>query len=94
MADARFLDLHGEVDKLYQAPLADFTAARNALVTRIKAAHGADAAAHVKALAKPSIAAWTLFGPLLAKNFKLHPYAAGTWGPAAADRLARADDSH
>ena len=60
MADARFLDLHGEVDKLYQAPLAGFTAARNALVTRIKAAHGADAAAHVKALAKPSIAAWTL----------------------------------
>jgi len=60
VADARFLDLHGEVDKLYQAPLAEFTAARNALVTRIKAAHGADAAAHVKALAKPSIAAWTL----------------------------------
>ena len=60
MADARFLDLHGEVDKLYQAPLAEFTAARNALVARIKAAHGADAAAHVKALVKPSIAAWTL----------------------------------
>ena len=60
MADARFLDLHGEVDKLYQAPLAGFTAARNALVARIKAAHGADAAAHVKALVKPSIAAWTL----------------------------------
>jgi hypothetical protein len=60
VADARFLDLHGEVDKLYQAPLAEFTAARNALVARIKAAHGADAAAHVKALAKPSIAAWTL----------------------------------
>ena len=35
VADARFLDLHGEVDKLYQAPLAEFTAARNALVTRI-----------------------------------------------------------
>jgi hypothetical protein len=60
VADARFLDLHGEVDKLYQAPLAEFTAARNALVSRIKAAHGADAAAHVKALLKPSIAAWTL----------------------------------
>ena len=60
VADARFLDLHGEVDKLYQAPLADFTAARNALAARIKAAHGADAAAHVKALVKPSIAAWTL----------------------------------
>jgi len=60
VADARFLDLHGEVDKLYQAPLAEFTAARNALAARIKAAHGADAAAHVKALVKPSIAAWTL----------------------------------
>jgi len=60
VADARFLDLHGEVDKLYQAPLDEFTAARNALVARIKAAHGADAAAHVKALVKPSIAAWTL----------------------------------
>jgi len=60
VADARFLDLHGEVDKLYQAPLAEFTAARNALAARIKAAHGADAAAHVKALGKPSIAAWTL----------------------------------
>jgi hypothetical protein len=60
VADARFLDLHGEVDKLYQAPLAGFTAARNALVARIKAAHGADAAAHVKAVVKPSIAAWTL----------------------------------
>ena len=60
MPDARFLDLHGEVDRLYQTPLGEFTAARNALVTRIKAAHGADAAAHVKALAKPSIAAWTL----------------------------------
>jgi hypothetical protein len=45
VADARFLDLHGEVDKLYQAPLAEFTAARNALAARIKAAHGADAAA-------------------------------------------------
>jgi hypothetical protein len=60
VADARFLDLHAEVDRLYQAPLAEFTAARNALVARIKAAHGADAAAHVKALVKPSITAWTL----------------------------------
>lgn len=60
MADGRFLDLHGEVDKLYQAPLAEFTASRNALAARIKAAHGADAAAHVKALVKPSIAAWVL----------------------------------
>jgi len=60
VADPRFLDLHAEVDRLYQAPLAEFTAARNALAARIKAAHGADAAAHVKTLAKPSIIAWTL----------------------------------
>jgi hypothetical protein len=60
VADARFLDLHGEVDKVYQAPLAEFTASRNALAARIKAAHGADAAAHVKALVKPSITAWVL----------------------------------
>ena len=60
MAESRFLDLHAEVDRLYQAPLAEFTAARNGLAARIKAAHGADAAAHVKALVKPSISAWTL----------------------------------
>jgi hypothetical protein len=60
VADARFLDLHAEVDRLYQAPLAGFTASRNALAARIKAAHGADAAAHVKTLVKPSVIAWTL----------------------------------
>ena len=60
MADARFVDLHAEVDRLYQAPLGEFTAARNALAARIKAAQGADAAAHVKSLAKPSITGWTL----------------------------------
>lgn len=60
VADARFLDLHAEVDRLYQAPLAGFTAARNALAARIKAAQGADAAAHVKSLVKPSITGWTL----------------------------------
>jgi hypothetical protein len=60
VADARFLDLHGEVDRLYQAPLTGFTALRNALAARIKAAHGADAAAHVKTLVKPSVIAWTL----------------------------------
>lgn len=60
MADARFVDLHAEVDRLYQVPLGEFTTARNALAARIKAAQGADAAAHVKSLVKPSIVAWTL----------------------------------
>jgi glucose-6-phosphate 1-dehydrogenase len=41
--------------------------------------------------ADESIASWTLFGPLLAKKFPLHPYAAGSSGPPAAARLLNAD---
>jgi glucose-6-phosphate 1-dehydrogenase len=41
--------------------------------------------------ADESIAAWTLFGPLLAKKLAIHPYAAGSWGPPAAARLLNAD---
>ena len=47
--------LSGELDRLYQLPLAEFTAARNELA---KAA-GADAAG-VRALAKPSVPAWAV----------------------------------
>ena len=32
--------------------------------------------------------AWRLFTPLLAADLPVHPYAAGTWGPPEADRLA------
>lgn len=56
----RLLDLSAEVDRLYQLPLAEFTAARNALVKRVQAEHGGEAAGHIRTLAKPSIAAWTL----------------------------------
>ena len=45
----------GELDRLYQLPLAEFTAARNELA---KAA-GADAAG-IRALAKPSVPAWAV----------------------------------
>jgi len=31
--------------------------------------------------------AWRLFTPLLQADLPVHPYAAGTWGPAEADRL-------
>lgn len=51
----------GEVDDgLYQIPLAEFTAARNALVTRLKKAGKPDEAARVKGLIKPSIPAWAV----------------------------------
>ena len=41
-------------------------------------------------------ASWQLYTPLLADRPAAHDYAAGTWGPAAADRLlaARGDRWH
>jgi hypothetical protein len=47
-----------DVDALYRLPLAEFTAARNALAARLKKA-GGDADA-VKALPKPSVSAWAV----------------------------------
>lgn len=41
--------------------------------------------------ADESIAAWTLFGPLLGKKLPLQPYAAGSSGPPAAARLLQAN---
>jgi hypothetical protein len=50
----------GEVEALYRAPLADFVDVRNALAARLRKAGEAEASARVKALAKPSAAAWAL----------------------------------
>jgi hypothetical protein len=50
----------GDVDALFQLPLADFTAARNALAGRLKKAGQAQEAEVVKALQKPPISAWTV----------------------------------
>jgi hypothetical protein len=47
-----------DIDALYRLPLAEFTAARNALAVRVKKA-GGDADA-IKALTKPSISAWAV----------------------------------
>lgn len=44
-----------EIDRLYQLPLAEFTAARNALAKR-EPAHAAD----IRALAKPTVPAWAV----------------------------------
>ncbi len=57
---SRFLDLNAEVDRLYQLPLAAFVRERDALAARVKAQQGAEAAGHIKALAKPGIAAWVV----------------------------------
>lgn len=55
MAKARQAEIDAEIDRLFQLPPADFTAARNAL------AKGAGAqASAIKALSKPPIAAWAV----------------------------------
>jgi hypothetical protein len=53
-------DKAADVDALYKLPLADFTASRNALAGRLKKAGRGDEADRVKALGKPSNAAWAV----------------------------------
>src|SRR5437773_10087717 len=48
--------LESEVDRLYQLPLSEFTAARNALAKTLKG----DEAARVRALAKPTVVPWAV----------------------------------
>ena len=36
-------------------------------------------------------AAWAVVAPVLGRHARVHPYGRGTWGPAEADRLIRAD---
>ena len=47
-------------DALYQIPLSEFTAARNALVTRLKKGGKPEEASRIKGLVKPSIPAWAV----------------------------------
>src|SRR3954451_17830845 len=49
-----------EVDRLFELPPEEFTAARNALTRRLKDDGNASAAADVKQISKPSIAAWAI----------------------------------
>jgi hypothetical protein len=49
-----------EADRLFALPLDEFTAARNELVQRLKRDGDAEAAEQVRALAKPSVAAWAV----------------------------------
>jgi len=70
-----------EVDGLFRLPLAEFTAARNALASRLKASGDAEESARVKALSKPPVSAWavnqlywqhdTLFSRLMTTSHRL-----------------------
>jgi hypothetical protein len=54
-------DKHGaDIDRLYSLPLAEFTPERDELAKRLRKEGDADAAAAVKALKKPSVAAWAV----------------------------------
>ncbi len=52
--------LDDDVDELFKLPLAEFIAARDSLAKRLKQNGRTDDAALVKALAKPSVSAWTV----------------------------------
>ena len=53
------MDLEAELDRLFQAPLTEFTEARNALAASLRSQDAA-AADRVKALAKPAGSAWAV----------------------------------
>jgi hypothetical protein len=52
--------IEGDLDALFKLPLAEFTAARNALAARLKQAGSNAEAQQVKALVKPSVSAWAV----------------------------------
>jgi len=54
------VETRGAVDDLFQLPLADFTAARNALVTKLKQSGDAEEGNRVKGIAKPPLSAWVV----------------------------------
>lgn len=49
-----------DIDALYQLPLGEFTAARNALAARLKKDGHIEEARRIQALAKPSVPAWAV----------------------------------
>ena len=52
--------LDREIDRLYELPLEEFTAGRNALARRLKSEGDNEAAEQVAALAKPSLPVWAI----------------------------------
>ena len=60
MALRIYMKNRSEIDALFALPLADFTAARNAMAARLKKEGRAIEAEQVKALTKPSATAWAV----------------------------------
>jgi hypothetical protein len=58
MAAASIADFDGDVDRLYQLPLNEFTAARDELVKRLRAEGERERAQEIKTLRKPTAAVW------------------------------------
>jgi hypothetical protein len=82
--------LDDDLDALFKLPLAEFTAARNALAARLKKAGNPAEAERVKALTRPSVSAWAV-NQLYWKHgdaFKELMAAGKRFGPAHASQLA------
>ncbi len=60
MAPVPVINLERELDRLFQAPFAEFVGTRNALASQLKKAGRADESARVRGLAKPSYTAWLI----------------------------------
>ena len=92
----------GEIDRLYALPLDEFTRERDELAKRLRKQGDADAAAAVKALKKPSVAAWAVnqvrrdrpddVRSLLEVTDELHRVYGGLSAAGARERMAEASD--
>lgn len=58
MAPSPVINLDHELDRLFQAPFAEFVGARNGVAAMLKKAGRVDESARVRGLAKPSYTAW------------------------------------
>ena len=94
--------ISGEIDRLYALPLEEFTAERDDLAKRLRKEGDRDSAAAVKALKKPSVAAWAVnqvrrdrpdeVRQLIDVTEELHRVYAGLSAAGARERLAEAAD--
>jgi hypothetical protein len=60
MAAASKADFEGDLDRLYQLPLSEFTSARDELVKRLRTQGKSEQAQEIKKLRKPTAAVWVV----------------------------------
>ncbi|HTN88585.1 MAG TPA: hypothetical protein VL242_33125, partial [Sorangium sp.] len=97
-------DVDDEVDDLYKKPLGDFTRARDELAKRLRQAGDKAASDRVKALRRPTAAAWTLnqlarrypqrMEALLDAGERLREAQRGALAPGGAQELREASQKH